>query len=86
MDIWIIGGIIVLIVLLLVKGIPINFTKLIGQSAIKVTIGVLFLFFFNLFGASFGLHIPINIFTTVVVGILGIPGIASLTAIHLFIV
>ncbi|KAB8136260.1 pro-sigmaK processing inhibitor BofA [Gracilibacillus oryzae] len=86
MNIWIIGGLLLLIVFLLVKGIPVNFTKPLGKGAIKLTIGILFLFFFNLFGASFGLHIPINVFTAVIVGLLGVPGIASLTAIHVFLI
>ncbi|PWU70113.1 MULTISPECIES: pro-sigmaK processing inhibitor BofA family protein [Gracilibacillus] len=85
MNIWVIAGLLILIVLLLTKGIPLKFSRVLGQGVVKVTIGVLFLFFFNLFGASLGLHIPINIFTAVVAGLLGVPGIASLTAIHIFI-
>ena len=59
--------------------------KFIGQATVKLGIGILFLFFFNVFGGMIGLHIPINLFTAVVSGFLGIFGLASLTAIHLFI-
>ncbi|MGN8648304.1 pro-sigmaK processing inhibitor BofA family protein [Gracilibacillus sp. HCP3S3_G5_1] len=86
MNWWIIAGIVGLIVFLLMKGIPVNLVKGSGQVVMKVTIGVLFLFFFNLFGASFGLYIPINVFTAGIVGVLGIPGIACLTAIHVFVI
>ncbi|UOQ83826.1 pro-sigmaK processing inhibitor BofA family protein [Gracilibacillus salinarum] len=85
MEWWVIVGIIVLIAILLTVGIPFNLVKGSGQVVMKLTIGVLFLFFFNLFGASFGLHIPINAFTALMVGLLGLPGIACLTAAHVFI-
>jgi len=38
------------------------------------------------FGGAIGLHIPINLFTTVVSGFLGVFGLASLAAIQLFII
>ncbi len=59
--------------------------KFIGQATVKLGIGILILFFFNVFGGMLGLHIPINLFTAVVSGFLGLFGLASLTAIHLFI-
>jgi len=58
---------------------------LIGQSMVKVAIGLLLLFFINLFGGWIGLHVPINLFTVIVSGFLGLFGIVSLTAIHLLI-
>jgi len=63
---------------------PTILTRFIGQSAIRVTIGILFLFFVNVFGASIGLHIPINIFTVLISSILGLFGVISLACIHLF--
>lgn len=84
MNWWIISGILIAIGFLLVKGVPIELVKVSGRLVMKVTVGVLFLFFFNVFGASFGLHIPINIFTASIVGLLGVPGMACLTAIDVF--
>ena len=84
MNWWIIAGIFVAIGFLLLKGIPTQFMRSSGRIVMKVTVGVLFLFFFNLFGASFGLHIPINVITASIVGLLGIPGMACLTAINVF--
>ncbi|MYL34396.1 pro-sigmaK processing inhibitor BofA [Pontibacillus yanchengensis] len=81
----IIIGIFLLIGFLLVAGAPMKPVRFIANGAVKVVIGVLFLFFFNVFGASFGLHIPINAFTAIISGFLGIPGLASLIAIHLFV-
>lgn len=75
-----------LIILLLTIGAPVKPTRLLAQSIVKLGIGVLFLFFFNVFGGSLGLHIPINLFTVVVSGFLGLPGLASLAAMQIFLV
>ena len=64
---------------------PAHTIRILGNGAIRLTIGVLLLFFFNVFGGYIGLHIPINIFTVLVSSILGIFGITSLSAIHIFI-
>lgn len=71
---------------LLIAGAPLKPLRYLGNGAIKVVIGVLFLFFFNVFGASLGVHIPINVFTAMISGFLGLPGLASLAAIQLFVV
>jgi inhibitor of the pro-sigma K processing machinery len=62
---------------------PIRF---IGQVAMKVMIGALFLFFLNAFGGQFGLHVPINLATSSISGILGIPGVAGLAIIQMWII
>ncbi|MFS0749681.1 pro-sigmaK processing inhibitor BofA family protein [Oceanobacillus sp. 1P07AA] len=74
-----------LIVILLLVGAPVKPMKYIGQATIKLGIGMLFLFFINVFGGAIGLHIPINLFTVFVSGFLGVFGIGSLAAIHLFV-
>ncbi|MFD2045600.1 pro-sigmaK processing inhibitor BofA family protein [Ornithinibacillus salinisoli] len=75
-----------LIVILLFVGAPVKPMRFIAQGTVKLGIGVLFLFFLNVLGGSIGLHIPINLFTAVISGFLGIFGIASLVAIHIFII
>lgn len=75
-----------LIVLLLLIGAPPKPTRFIAQSVVKLGIGILLLFFFNVFGGALGLHIPINLFTVVVSGFLGLLGIASLAAIQIFLI
>ncbi|MBP2078557.1 pro-sigmaK processing inhibitor BofA family protein [Oceanobacillus polygoni] len=82
----VISVIVGLIIILLFVGAPVKPMKFIGQATVKLGIGVLFLFFFNVFGGMFGLHIPINLFTAVISGFLGLFGLASLVAIQLFIV
>lgn len=64
---------------------PSHTIRIVGNGVIRMTIGVLLLFFFNVFGGYIGLHIPINIFTVLVSSILGIFGVTSLAAIHIFI-
>ncbi|MDL4839140.1 pro-sigmaK processing inhibitor BofA family protein [Aquibacillus rhizosphaerae] len=81
----VITSMVVLIALLLIVGAPIKPMRFLAQGTVKLVIGVLFLFFFNVFGASIGLHLPINIYTAVIAGFLGIPGLASLTALHIFV-
>jgi len=78
-------GVISIIILFLIIRLPAKMIRLLGSGAIRLTIGVLFLFFFNVFGGSLGLHIPINVFTVIVSSILGIFGVTSLAAIHIFI-
>ncbi|WP_164670596.1 pro-sigmaK processing inhibitor BofA family protein [Virgibacillus doumboii] len=75
-----------LIVILLFVGAPVKPMRFIAHSTVKLGIGILFLFFLNVFGGAIGLHIPINLFTVIVSGFLGLFGLASLAAIHLFII
>lgn len=75
-----------LIIILLFIGAPIRPMRLITSSFVKIGIGVLFLFFFNVFGATIGLHIPINLFTVAISGFLGIFGVSSLAAIQIFLI
>ncbi|TYR78160.1 pro-sigmaK processing inhibitor BofA [Priestia megaterium] len=76
--IFVVSFLIGLILLLLVKGGMEKMFRVIGNLTIKLIIGALLLFFINIFGAQFGLHIPINVPTTLISGVLGIPGIVGL--------
>ena len=75
----ILGG---LILLLLFSGAPIKPVRFIGQSIIKLLIGALLLFFLNVGGSRYGLHVPINFATSAISGFLGIPGLVALAAIQ----
>ncbi|MFV8830431.1 pro-sigmaK processing inhibitor BofA family protein [Alkalihalobacterium sp. APHAB7] len=77
-----IGG---LIFLLLIVGAPIKPLRFVGQAAVKLMIGALFLFFLNAFGSLIDYHIPINMITASVSGFLGIPGVLLLVAIEQFV-
>lgn len=81
----VIAVMVVLIAILLFVGAPAGPVRVVGQAAVRLGIGAMLLFFFNVFGGTLGLYIPINLFTTVVSGFLGPFGIASLAAIHFFI-
>ncbi|MFD1708126.1 pro-sigmaK processing inhibitor BofA family protein [Siminovitchia sediminis] len=59
--------------------------KVAGQAVIKLMIGALFLFFLNAFGNQFGLYVPINFVTAAISGFLGLPGVAALSVIQLYI-
>ncbi|MFD1019339.1 pro-sigmaK processing inhibitor BofA family protein [Thalassobacillus hwangdonensis] len=73
------------VILIMMLGAPVKPMKWVGQASIKLLIGVLLLFFANVFGAGFGLHIPINMVTAVIAGVLGLPGVLSLTAIQMWV-
>lgn len=75
----VLGGI---VLLLLFSGAPMKPIKFIGQSMIKMLIGALLLFFLNVAGNRYGIHVPINFATSAVSGFLGIPGLFTLVAIQ----
>ncbi|NRD77444.1 pro-sigmaK processing inhibitor BofA family protein [Bacillus sp. BRMEA1] len=79
----ILGGI---VLILLFSGAPVKPLRLVGQAAIKLVIGALFLFFLNTAGNRFGIHVPINLVTSSVSGFLGIPGLLALVAIQHWII
>lgn len=78
--------VVAVIMLFLLFGAALKPFRFVGRLVVKLIIGGLLLFFLNIFGTSFGLHVPINAITTVVAGILGIPGIAALVLIKVFMV
>lgn len=75
----ILGG---LILLLLFSGAPLKPVRFVGQTVVKFLIGALFLFFLNVAGNRYGIHVPINFATSAVSGFLGIPGLVALVAIQ----
>lgn len=84
--IMVIGLLVGLIVIFLFIGAPIKPLRYIGQGVVKLLIGALLLFFLNVIGNQFGIHIPINLATSAVSGFLGIPGLFALVAIDTWIV
>lgn len=48
-------------------------------------LGGVSIFLINLIGANFGFHIGLNIFTSIIVGILGLPGVICLIVVKLLI-
>ncbi|WP_308410511.1 pro-sigmaK processing inhibitor BofA family protein [Bacillus sp. Marseille-P3661] len=71
-----------LIGILLILGAPIKPVRVAGQVLVKVMVGALGLFLINSLGMLVDLHVPINLVTAAVSGILGIPGIIALFAIE----
>lgn len=52
--------------------------KVTGIGVLKIAIGLMILFFFNIFGQLISFQLPINLITGLTVGILGIPGLITL--------
>ena len=59
--------------------------KKILKFILNSVLGGLTIFIINLVGANFGFHIGLNIFTSVVVGLLGLPGAVCLIIVKLLI-
>ncbi|MFK2827213.1 pro-sigmaK processing inhibitor BofA family protein [Bacillus sp. B190/17] len=86
---YIAGGAILFILLIsLLASIssPASPLKLTGIVFVKLAAGACFLFLLNSFSGDYGLHVPINIVTSAVAGILGIAGVAALAIIQLWII
>lgn len=59
--------------------------KKILKLVINSVLGGITIFLINLIGATFGFHIGLNIFTSILVGLLGLPGVVCLIIIRLLI-
>ena len=71
---------------MLIIGAPLKPIRLFGQGITKLIIGAVFLFFLNTLGHQVGIHVPINLVTSAVAGLLGIPGVAALAAIDYWVI
>lgn len=56
--------------------------KRIFKLILNIAIGLLLILVINIFGVNIGLHIPFNVITALVSGILGIPGVIALVVLH----
>lgn len=79
---WLMIAALVFIVLIAFR---INPFKWVGKIGIKLVIGTIMLFLFNLFAQSFTWHLPINLITAAITGFLGIPGLAALIIMKFFV-
>ncbi len=70
-------GVVILYVLIKLLKWPI-------KLLINGLVGVAMLYVVNLIGASYGVVIGINIFTALIAGILGVPGIIALVLFQMF--
>lgn len=55
------------------------------KLVINSILGGITIFLINLVGTTFGFHIGLNIFTSILVGLLGVPGAACLVIVKLLI-
>ncbi len=85
MDTNIVVSVIICIVFLLIFGkiflLPV---KKIFKLILNSFLGALVIFLINTIGTSFGFHIGLNIISSVIVGILGIPGAVLLVLLKIF--
>ncbi|QWH15674.1 pro-sigmaK processing inhibitor BofA [Bacillus mycoides] len=81
----IIVGILALVFIFLVFGVSAKPIRFIGKVLFRVTLGIALLFIVNVAGTYFDFHIPINMGTATVSSLLGVPGVAALVIIKLYI-
>jgi inhibitor of the pro-sigma K processing machinery len=70
----IIISIILTIVLLLIVGTTTTPFRILKRIGINLVIGLFFLLTINYVGNRYGFNVPVNEFSTVLVGVLGVPG------------
>ncbi|EJS61103.1 pro-sigmaK processing inhibitor BofA [Bacillus cereus] len=81
----IIVGILSLVFLFLVFGVSSKPLRFIGKVLFHITLGIGLLFIVNVIGTYFDFHIPINVGTATITSLLGLPGVAALVIIKLYI-
>ena len=59
--------------------------KFLGRLILNSVLGALFLIIFNYFGQFTGVYIGVNVVTTLLIGILGIPGFIAILLLKLLI-
>lgn len=59
--------------------------KKILKLVINSVLGGVCIFLINLIGASFGFHIGLNVLTSLIVGLLGLPGVVCLVIVKLLV-
>ncbi len=59
--------------------------KKILKLVLNSVFGGLVIFIINLIGANFGFHIGLNFFTSILIGLLGLPGVVCLIVVKLLI-
>ena len=75
---------IAIVVLLLAKFVLNLNIKRIIELIVNILLGIIVLWLINKFGGSYGIFIPINIITALIVGILGLPGVIILLLLSIF--
>lgn len=56
--------------------------KKILKLLFNIAFGIILILLTNILGESIGLHIPFNIVTAIIAGILGVPGVICLIILH----
>ena len=59
--------------------------KKVLKLVVNSILGGITIFLINLIGGMFGFHIGLNVFTSILVGVLGLPGVVCLIIIRLLI-
>ncbi len=79
-----VGYILGILVVLIVSGVCLKPIKIVMKFLLNSIAGVLIVFVINFIGSFWGIHIGINPFTAVVLGILGIPGVIMILLAQIF--
>lgn len=81
---YVVSSVLLLIIFYVAIRYPAKMMSMVGKIIVRLTIGLLLLFFFNIFGGYIGLHIPINVYTVTVSAALGVFGTLALAAVQIF--
>lgn len=74
-------GLILLFIIAFILLVPL---KILVRLVLNGIFGGVLLWFFNVFAARFGIHVPVNPITALIAGTLGVPGVILLAALRYF--
>lgn len=80
----VVGYLLGVLIVFVVSGVFLKPIKSVGRFLINSMGGILVAVIINLAGANFGIHIGLNPFTAVVIGVLGIPGVIAVLIAQIF--
>lgn len=80
----VVGYILGVLIVLVLSGMCLKPLKTILKFLINSFCGILIIFVINTIGSMWGIHIGINPFTAIVVGVLGIPGVIAILIAQIF--
>ena len=80
----VVGYILGILVVLVISGVFLKPIRFVMKLVLNSLCGIVIVLGINLVGARWGVHIGINPFTAIALGIMGVPGIAAILLAQIF--
>lgn len=79
---FLIVAVLVVLFLMVIRS-PTKYMQLLGAIFVRFVIGGFLIFAVNIIGTQFNFHLPLNLYTAGITGLLGIPGVVALSVINI---